>query len=253
MVKIKPENIQVGLAKVRFLKNPIEWIKIQKYKHDHKVLHNNNSLFYTTSPMALEAIMLAIDIQKQKGMFGDKYAYWEFGVFKGYSLWFADLYAKHKEVDFNFYAFDSFEGLPESKVDCDKPSFNKGHYKSSFDFVFDKLTELDANLDKISFFKGFYSKKFFDNVTDFNHLQPISICAIDVDLYESAVPVLEFIKDYLVPGSIILFDDWNVFWGSDDHSERKALREFRDKYSNIKFQHLYNYGWHGTAWEVTEI
>ena len=50
-------------------------------------------------------------------------------------------------------------------------------------------------------------------------LKPISICVIDVDIYESTVEVLEFIKDHLVTGSIVLFDDFNCFF---KNGERKV-------------------------------
>jgi hypothetical protein len=34
------------------------------------------------------------------------------------------------------------------------------------------------------------------------------------------------LRPYLVPGSILIFDDYNDFNRSDEHGERKALREF---------------------------
>ena len=76
---------------------------------------------------------------------------------------------------------------------------------------------------------------------------------IDVDIYESCVPVLEFIKDKLKPGSIILFDDYNLFEQSDEHGERKALKEFKEKYPSFEFKELFDFGYGGRAFQVTNI
>jgi len=242
-------DIRVGLISPSIFKNPLKWLAIKKLKRSHKKLHNKNSLFYPTQPSLLEGIIKAID--KSTILKGN--AYYEFGVFKGFSLWFAQMYAKYKKISLQLYGFDSFEGLPKSKVDSSKPSFNKGHYSSSYNFILNKFKELDVSLKKIKLFKGFYSKELFDKIEKENKLLPISICVIDVDIYESCIEVLEFIKDKLVVGSIILFDDYNVFLKSNDHSERKALIEFKKKNPSIKIKHLFNFGWGGAAFEVTNI
>ena len=82
---------------------------------------------------------------------------------------------------------------------------------------------------------------------------PISICLIDVDLYDSCVPVLEFIKDYLVEGSILLFDDYNQMGEDDDSGERRALIEFEERHPEFKKEHLFDYGWEGVAFRVASL
>ncbi|MDC0308926.1 TylF/MycF family methyltransferase [bacterium] len=49
---------------------------------------------------------------------------------------------------------------------------------------------------------------------------------IDVDLYSSTVDVLRFLKPLLVPGSLLVFDDWYAFPGGGLMGERRALTEF---------------------------
>ena len=261
------DDVRIGLKKYSLIKNPIKWFQVFKYRRKHKKLHNDNDLFYPTQPPLLEAIIKAFDIQIKNQKI-DNHAYYEFGVFKGFSLWFAQMYANHHNIpkkghlpenqNFYFYGFDSFEGLPKSKIDGMKPAFGKGHYTSSFDFVINKFRNLDVDFDKLSLFKGFYSKDFFKACGVKAHKNeigflPISICVIDVDVYESCVPVLEFIKDKLVPKSILLFDDYNLFGKSDEHGERKAFLEFKLKYPNFKFRHLFDFGYGGSAFEVIEI
>lgn len=249
MKKIKADDIRTGLIPLSLFKNPFKWWSAKKYRQAHKRLHNQSPLFYTTSPALLEGIIKAIDIQVEKKLLG---GYYEFGVFKGFSLWFTSMYAKYRKASLDFYGFDSFEGLPKSKTDGTKPAFGKGHYTSSFKSVINKFKELDVT--GIKLFKGFYSKKLFAHIEAENEFMfsPVSICLIDVDIYESCVEVLEFIKDKLIPGSIILFDDYNVFLKSNRHSERKAFKEFKKKYPNFKFKHIFSFGWHGEAFRVVK-
>ena len=82
---------------------------------------------------------------------------------------------------------------------------------------------------------------------------PISICLIDVDLYVSCVPVLEFIKDYWVEGSILLFDDYNHFGKDQESGERRALVEFEACHPTFRKEHLFDYGWEGVAFRVSSV
>lgn len=81
--------------------------------------------------------------------------------------------------------------------------------------------------DKLITVKGFYSES-LDEETK-RRLQPgkAAVIYVDCDLYESTVPVLNFIKDFLQKGTIVVFDDWNCFLGDPDRGERRAFREFR--------------------------
>jgi hypothetical protein len=252
MNEIKKDDLRVGLTNLSPLKNPIKWINSKRYERAHKLFHNNNKSFYPTTPMLLEGIIKAIDIQIKANKING-YGYWEFGVFKGFSMWFTQMYARTKGVkDFEYYGFDSFAGLPHSKIDSVKPAFREGHYQSPYEFVTNIFKTLDFSPEKMRLFKGFYSEELFKNITQENKLLPISICVIDVDIYESTVEVLEFIKDHLIVGSIILFDDFNCFLKSDEHGERKALIEFKNKYPNFEFKPLFGFGWHGEVFEVVK-
>lgn len=239
------KDIRIGTYKPRLLRNPIEWLAFHIYRRKHKKLHNENSLFYPTQPHLLEAIVRAIDLQ----LFDGEFTYYEFGVFKGFSLWFAQMYAKTQGIRGRYYGFDSFEGLPETKVDNSKPAFNKGHYAASIEDVAGKFQDLEVNPEEVKLIKGFYSKELFDDIKKQHKFEPISICVIDVDIYESCVEVLDFIKDYLVSGSILLFDDYNLFEKSDEHGERRALKEFKKKHP-LKLEKLFDFGYGGRAFKV---
>lgn len=247
------DDIRVGLHPPSLFRNPWKWFSARRYEKAHKRFHNENTLFYPTTPMLLEGILKAFYVQNKNNLL-EKNAYWEFGVFRGFSFWFAEMVARqHKPSDFYFYGFDSFEGLPKSKVDGSKPAFAGGHYAVSQEFTVKKLKELGVDFTKAKLFKGFYSKELFSKLQKNNTFLPISICTVDVDIYESCVEVLDFIKDYLVAGSIILFDDYNCFFEDDNHGERRALREFEQKNPKFKKEHLFDFGWHGAAFRVKDL
>ena len=250
---ISRDDIRVGLRPPSFFRNFPKWFSAHLYEIAHKRFHNDNALFYPTTPMLLEGILKAFNIQNKNNLL-ERHAYWEFGVFRGFSLWFAGVAARqHKPSDFYFYGFDSFMGLPESKVDGTKPAFAKGHYAVSEEFTVKKLKEFGTDFTRTKLFKGFYSKELFSNLRQNNAFSPISICTIDVDIYESCVEVLDFIKDYLAVGSIVLFDDYNCFYEDNNHGERRALLEFEQKNPGFKKEHLFDFGWHGAAFRVIDL
>ena len=76
---------------------------------------------------------------------------------------------------------------------------------------------------------------------------------IDVDLYSSTVTVLDFIKKFLVPGTVILFDDWYCFAPGREMGERKALSEFLKKYSEIELEEWKNYSTFGKSFLVKKV
>jgi hypothetical protein len=65
--------------------------------------------------------------------------------------------------------------------------------------------------------------------------------------------VLEFIKKYLVPGSILLFDDYNQVGRDNDSGERRALIEFEIRNPTFKKEFLWDYGWEGAAFRVVSL
>jgi len=217
--------------------------------------------FYSLSPDVLVALVKAFNIQNarlQKGRnLFEGHGYYEFGLFRGFSFWFAEQISReYTGSSFRLFGFDSFQGLPSPQLDAEASVFHKGDFCGSYETVTTNLEKWKADLSRISLHKGFYSNTLFERFRQSEQFLPISICLIDVDLYESCVPVLDFIKDFLVEGSILLFDDYSQF-GEDDQDnssgERKALIEFERKNPGFRKEHLFDYGCEGTAFRVLSI
>lgn len=141
----------------------------------------------------------------------------EFGVFRGDSIRF--LASESKE---HFWGFDSFEGLPEYWV--------SGHSEG----VFDQKGEIPKAPENVSFVKGWFDKT----------LEPflaktkghVSFLHMDADLYSSTIYVLEELKDRIMPGTIIVFDEYNFFL-DPTFAEEKAFKEFTQNHG-IKFEFI---------------
>ncbi|MDD5146864.1 MAG: macrocin O-methyltransferase, partial [Candidatus Pacebacteria bacterium] len=84
--------------------------------------------------------------------------------------------------------------------------------------------------------KGFYDNSLTPALKEKLLPKKAAVIYIDCDLYASTVPVLEFTKDFLQKGTIIVFDDWNCFCGDPKKGERLAFRQFREKYPHLRFE-----------------
>ncbi|QTH42270.1 class I SAM-dependent methyltransferase [Cohnella sp. LGH] len=152
--------------------------------------------------------------------------YLEFGVFKGESLNQIASLVPTEVV----YGFDSFEGLPEDWY----PGFEKGI------FAVPHLPNVRPNIQLV---KGWYDEtlpKFLEN-----NDQKCTFIHIDCDLYSSTRTVFNELKDRIVSGTIIVFDEYFNYpnW---KNGEYKAFMEFIEE-TGFKFEYL---GFIPRGWQV---
>jgi hypothetical protein len=209
--------------------------------------------FYSPNPDVFVALVKAFRLQEDSYLLAAR-GYYEFGLFRGASLWFAEQISREVTgKSFRFYGFDSFAGLPEPKLEREAQVYRKGDFGCSLGQVTANLKKYRADLGRIRLYPGFFNQAHFARLSREEEFLPISICLIDVDLYESCVPVLDFIAPYLVSGSLLIFDDFNQF-GPDPHSgERRALMEFSTRNPTLAFEHLFDYGREGVVFRVLSV
>ncbi len=183
-----------------------------------------------------EILQKAMKFTAHAGTNGD---YLEFGVWKGRS--FARAYQMRRYVkdrklnSMRFYAFDSFEGLPEIKShDGTSSEFKKGDYSCDLPTFKKSIINKGVRMDDVTIVSGWYDKSLNEETKKSLQLKKASIIFVDCDLYESAVPVLNFITDYVVDGTIIIFDDWFAFNGDPEKGEQRAFREWLERNTNIR-------------------
>jgi hypothetical protein len=169
--------------------------------------------------------------------------YLEFGVFRGESF-VAAYHAiaaerrEHAAEGFDspeykrwaaqlprFFAFDSFEGLPPGTAERQIDYF-PGAYGCSEAELRANIAKQGVDLARVVTVPGFYDKSLNQETKRKHGLQKAALVMIDCDLYESTVPVLDFLTDLVGQGSVLIFHDWFRFKGRPDCGEQRACREW---------------------------
>lgn len=132
----------------------------------------------------------------------------EFGVASGHSI------RRIAKIAPKVYGFDSFKGLPEA--------WNKHHPIGTF--AQNEPPKVPNNVELIVGLFQDTLPKFKKEIVAFLHM--------DADLYSSTIFVLEQLNDFIIPGTIILFDEY-----FDPKHEKKATEEWISKYKR-SIKHL---------------
>lgn len=129
----------------------------------------------------------------------------EFGVYKGTTARYISQHCNGRKL----FLFDSFEGLPED--------WNK-HFKKG-DFKLKKIPRLPKYA---ILYKGWFNKTIDEFLNDYK--KPLAFIHIDSDLYLSAKEALFGLNENIIPGTVILFDEYSK-------GENKALQDWINNFS----------------------
>lgn len=138
-----------------------------------------------------------------------------------------------------FFAFDSFEGLPEGS-EKESGQFQKGEYSASLERFNANLQQAGVDSKDVQAVKGWFKDTLTPETKKKLGLKAAAVIWIDSDLYKSAVPVLDFITDLVVDGTILVFDDWFFFKGNPNKGEQRAFREWLAKNPQSRFPNFTN-------------
>jgi hypothetical protein len=166
--------------------------------------------------------------------------YFEFGCNEANTFRMA--YDYFKFFNLTYVAFDSFKGLPKIEEIDKVEIFQEGKLafsKKEFERICKKKGIDD---DKLIIIEGFYENSLNKELVNRLSLKKAAVIYIDCDLYTSTVPVLNFIVNFLQPGTLIFFDDWNCFYGDPDRGQKKAFDKFKLKNPNLVFEEFISNG-----------
>lgn len=160
--------------------------------------------------------------------------YFEFGSHEGRTMRLAWRHFQHL-FNWDFVAFDSFEGLPEIE-DIDKQAiWGKGRLETAEEDFVRIVTAAGMPRSRLTTVKGFYDRSLTPDLQQKFLPRKAAVVYVDCDLYKSTVPVLKFVRPFLQVGTVIVFDDWNCFYGDPERGERRAWREFCAAYPELRF------------------
>jgi hypothetical protein len=143
--------------------------------------------------------------------------YLEFGVYKGGSIRFI---AKHVGPSQTVHGFDSFRGLQESW--------------SGDSFSFDLDGHPPKVPDNVTLHQGFFA----DTLPGWleRNPGPAAFIHIDCDLYEPTRCAFEYLEDRIVPGTIIVFDEYFNYPNWQVH-EFRAFSELVQR-CHVQYEYL---------------
>ena len=134
----------------------------------------------------------------------------EFGVRTGNSINFLA-----HNTDSVVHGFDSFQGLPEAWVGQEPGAYT----------THGELPEVPSN---VRLHVGLFDETLPEFLAE--PPRPIRFMNVDCDLYSSTKTIFEHLAERVVPGTIIVFDEYliNPTWRDDEY---KAFQEFVERYS----------------------
>lgn len=126
----------------------------------------------------------------------------------------------------NYYFFDSFEGLPPAgELDGEKAKeyssapFQYDNCRASLEEFKQTISMTGCPKENIGIHKGF-----FDSTLPHFSCPPIAALRLDADWYDSTMICLEKFWDQVLPGGLILIDDYYAWEGCS-----KAIHAFLAK------------------------
>ncbi len=195
-----------------------------------------------TSVERLVSLSRAVDYIVKNKIQGDIV---ECGVWKGGSMMLiAKKLLQAKDQNRNLYLFDTFEGMSEpgdkdvSAVDNNKAEdlLDKADkFEGRNVWCYSSLDEVKENLRKTSYdtTKIFFIKGKVEDTLPYPSMGKIALLRLDTDWYESTKHELETLYDNLVPGGVLIIDDYGHWSGSrmavDEFVENRKLNLFLNR------------------------
>lgn len=166
----------------------------------------------------------------------------EVGVFKGSGMAsfmkFIEIYGPNsnkKVIGFDIFDTDDAESILENDGSTDKDSmkvvYNRvNHDELTYDSVKERLENTGVSSDKFKLIKGdvqYSIPKYLKENKGFR----VSLLYIDVDLDRPTYYTLKYLWERILPGGVIIFDEYEYHKFSESAGVEKFLRESGVEYS----------------------
>ncbi len=154
----------------------------------------------------------------------------EFGSYTGGSAIFMAQLTKRLHPNIKVYALDTFTGMPETDKSID------AHNQADFNNV--NLQELrnyakEIGLDNLEFHQGMFEDT---AISILKKAKNISLSHIDCDIYSAVAFSYEAVKNYMVPGGYVVFDDACI---SSCIGATEAVEEYLIKKDQLHSEQIY--------------
>lgn len=154
-----------------------------------------------------------------------------------------------------FFAFDSYQGLPEPRgIDAHpyRPlHWKKARYAFTVDAVKRTMRKRGVDLSDVHMIDGWFGETLSEATRRSHAITLAAMVHVDCDYYESSVLALDFIAPLAQDGTVIVFDDYNFFRGSPRLGERRAFAEWLERNPRITAVELARHDFSSTAFYLT--
>lgn len=189
--------------------------------------------FTMTTPERVAALCAAVNYLIRNNIEGD---FVECGVWKGGSTMAAiDTLIKAGDISREIYLYDTFEGMSEpteydkafTGLTADEMLKAGDKQADASNWCYSSLEEVKKNINSLKYSASriHYVKGKVEDTIPQTAPQKIALLRLDTDWYESTAHELKHLYPLLVPGGIIIIDDYGHWEGA-----RKAVDEYITSY-----------------------
>jgi O-methyltransferase len=235
-----------------FIVKSLQLLRVNKLAH--KIYYRHVHGFDTANRAVLPALDRCFAKLQEDGK-ADGGDYMEFGLFKGYSFWYAQHLARRRNMKtMRFFGFDSFQGLPApSDIDLTPQEvFYEGQYYCEKSVVISNLESRGVDWSRTYLIDGFFNDSLVPSLKTEYNMKSVLLALIDCDLYASTSDVMFFLEGLIDKNTILILDDWNCFDGDNNRGQRRAVREFLDRSDRWRLEDWFSYGDYGQVFLVRE-
>jgi hypothetical protein len=138
-----------------------------------------------------------------------------------------------------------------SPVDKGGP-FQRGEFSAPRSEFEATLRRHRIPMSRVSITEGFFDETLKPENRELSALDidRATVAFIDCDLYESTVPVLDFLSAVLVDGAVLIFDDWFNFRARPDRGQQRATHEWLESNPSIRLVQYRDFHWAGRSFIV---
>ena len=176
------------------------WFKTVPFFDDNRYLvlaaRHNHLLPLPNWHWNLQTVVWAVE--QARRLDGD---FVELGVFKGHTTLFTAEYVGFADWPRQWWLYDTFDGIPEDQLDAGWSEANEKVYRNTFSF--EEVRDRFSHLPNIEVIKGRVPEILLERAPE-----KIAFLHVDLNNATAEIQALELLFDRIVPGGIIVFDDY---------------------------------------------
>ncbi|MFZ1784195.1 MAG: TylF/MycF/NovP-related O-methyltransferase [Ferruginibacter sp.] len=127
----------------------------------------------------------------------------EVGVWRGGTAGIMAQQLANQKSNAVLYLADTFTGV--AKAGANDSYYTGGEHSDTSQQIVEDVLNTKSNYPNYKILKGIFPD---DTAHEIKPDEVFGLCHIDVDVYESAKDILEWVWDKLIPGGVVVFDDY---------------------------------------------